>query len=83
MEDAASKLLDKKAMISAISAQIRSQILGIFGDEENDACIAKLHSMVELANSLKMDLNIVIKLEELTQAHKNWVETMIEKEEEE
>jgi hypothetical protein len=59
---------DRKAMVSAISAQIRAQILGIFGDEEEKKCVAKLHSMVELCNALNINMNVLITTAELTKS---------------
>jgi hypothetical protein len=74
--------LDKKAMISGISAQIREQILGIFGVEDEKICVAKLHGMVDLANSLGIQMNININLTELSAAKKKYVDLALEDEKE-
>ena len=70
-------------MISAISAQIREQLLGICGVEDEAVCVAKIHAMTDMANSLGIQMNILITLKELSIAKKKFTDIPPEEKEDE
>jgi len=77
------KNLNIKAMKLAMAKQIHDQIKGVFGADDSDECIAKLHSIIELAASLNIkNLNITITLKELTKSQEEYSKTVNPQEEE-
>jgi len=70
--------LEVDAMKLAMAAQIREQILGIFGKDDDDECRAKLHGMVQLSESMKLDdtLNVTISIKELVKARDEYLKHM-------
>ncbi len=73
--------IDKAAMISAMNMQIKSQIIGIFGEADANECIAKLHSILELAGVLQVkDFKISISLKELQDAQAEYIKLDMDEE---
>ncbi len=74
--------IDKRAMQSAMSTQIKAQITGIFGVDDTTQCIAKLHSILELAGALSVDdFKINISLKDLQKAQAEYLK-LVENEDE-
>jgi len=74
--------MDKAAIKSAMAMQIKAQITGIFGTDDNDECIAKLHSMVELAGALSIDdLKITVSIKDLQKAHEEYIKLEVDEDE--
>ncbi len=74
--------MDKAAMKSAMAMQIKAQITGVFGEADSDECIAKLHSIIELAGALNVeDFIIRISLKELQEAQKEYIKLSASEEE--
>lgn len=72
------KELDIQAIELVIKGKIKEQILGIFGDENEDTCIAKMHAMLEVAETLKIKtLDVTITLEDLQKARKLYIKTQL------
>ena len=62
----------------AIEKMVKESILGIFGDEPEETCIAKLHSMVEFADSMRINsIDVKLSLKELRDAKKRYVREVI------
>lgn len=77
------KSLDTKAMKLAMAGQMKDQIIGVFGDRDSDECVAKLHSVVQLAETLKIDdIKIEVTLEELIKAQELFIKNNTEEVEE-
>lgn len=69
--------LNINAMKLAMAAQMKTQILGIFGPENEAECTAKLHSIVELAETLKIkNITVSVSLEELVAAKNEFIKSM-------
>ena len=69
---------DRMAVKLAIEKMVKESILGIFGDEPEETCIAKLHSMVEFADSMRINsIDVKLSLKELRDAKKRYVREVI------
>ena len=69
---------DRMAVKLAIEKMVKESILGIFGDEPEETCIAKLHSMVEFADSMRIQtIDVKLTLKELRDAKKKYVREVI------
>lgn len=69
--------LDKEVMKLAMTGKIKEQIYGIFGPDDADACIAKCHSIIELAETLKIkEMKITVTLSDLIKAKKEYNKTL-------
>jgi hypothetical protein len=57
---------------------VKDAILGIFGDEPEESCIAKLHTLVEFADSMRIQtIDVKLTLKELRDAKKKFVREVI------
>ena len=57
---------------------VKDAILGIFGDEPEESCIAKLHTLVEFADSMWIQtIDVKLTLKELRDAKKKFVREVI------
>ncbi len=73
------KNLDIEAMKLAMTKQIKDQILGIFGKDDSDYCIGKLHSIIELSVALQIDdLGVKVTLKELIKAQIEYIKAVNE-----
>ena len=43
---------DRRAVKLAVEKMVKDAILGIFGDEPEESCIAKLHTLIEFAETI-------------------------------
>jgi methionine aminopeptidase len=77
------KNTDKAAMKSALAMQIKAQIVGIFGVDDNTQCIAKLHSAIEIAGALSIDdLKITVTLKDLQKALEEYIKLEVDDDDE-
>ena len=69
---------DRRAVKLTIEKMVKDSILGIFGDEPEESCIAKLHTLVEFADSMRIQtIDVKITLKELREAKKKFVREVI------
>ena len=77
------KNMDKAAMKSAMAMQIKAQIIGVFGTDDNSECIAKLHSILELAGALSVeDFKVILTLKDLQEAQAAYIKLEVDDEDE-
>lgn len=75
------KELDIKAVHNSLALTAKEAIVGIFGDENEQVSVNKMHNMIDMADKLNVkDLEITVSLKDLRRAKKKYEET--EKEEE-
>ncbi len=61
--------LEKDMMYKAIHATIKEQILGIFGDDDSNTCLHRMHGMLEFADKLGISgIKITVTQKELMKA---------------
>lgn len=76
------KDMDKVAMKSAMAMQIKAQIIGIFGADDTTQCIAKCHSILELAGALSVeDFKVNISLKDLQKAQTAYMKLEVDEDE--
>ena len=64
---------DRRAVKLTIEKMVKDSILGIFGDEPEESCIAKLHTLVEFADSMRIQtIDVKLSLKELRDAKKKF-----------
>tara|TARA_R100000951_G_scaffold102509_1_gene94634 strand:- start:300 stop:527 length:228 start_codon:yes stop_codon:yes gene_type:complete len=69
---------DRRAVKLTIEKMVKDAILGIFGDEPEESCIAKLHTLVEFADSMRIQtIDVKLSLKELRDAKKKFVREVI------
>ena len=69
---------DRRAVKLTIEKMVKDAILGIFGDEPEESCIAKLHTLVEFAASMRIQtIDVKLTLKELRDAKKKFVREVI------
>ncbi len=69
---------DRRAVKLAVESTVKEAILGIFGDEPEEMCIAKLHTMVEFADSMRLqNIEINLSLKELRDAKKKFIKEVV------
>ena len=69
---------DRRAVKLTIEKMVKDSILGIFGDEPEESCIAKLHTLVEFADSMRIQtIDVKLTLKELRDAKKKFVREVI------
>ena len=69
---------DRRAVKLAIEKMVKDSILGIFGDEPEELCIPKLHTLVEFADSMRIqNIDVRLSLKELRDAKKKYVKEVI------
>ena len=69
---------DRRAVKLTIEKMVKDAILGIFGDEPEESCIAKLHTLVEFADSMRIQtIDVKLTLKELRDAKKKFVREVI------
>jgi hypothetical protein len=69
---------DRRAVKLTIEKMVKDSILGIFGDEPEESCIAKLHTLVEFADSMRIQtIDVKLSLKELRDAKKKFVREVI------
>ena len=69
---------DRRAVKLAVEKMVKDAILGIFGDEPEESCIAKLHTLVEFADSMRIQtIDVKLTLKELRDAKKKFVREVI------
>ena len=65
---------DRRAVKLAIEKMVKDSILGIFGSEPEETCIAKLHTLIEFADSMRLqNLDIKLTLKELRDAKRKYI----------
>lgn len=73
---------DREAVKLSIQAICKEAILGVFGTDDESACINKLHTGIELADKLRIqDGTITISFKELRAAKKAYLEEVVNKDE--
>ena len=69
---------DRRAVKLAVEKMVKDAILGIFGDEPEESCIAKLHTLVEFADSMRIQtIDVKLTLKELRDAKKKFIREVI------
>ena len=69
---------DRRAVKLTIEKMVKDSILGIFGDEPEESCIAKLHTLVEFADSMRIQtIDVKLTLKELRDAKKKFIREVI------
>lgn len=69
---------DRRAVKLTIEKMVKDSILGIFGDEPEESCIAKLHTLVEFADSMRIQtIDVKLTLKELRDAKMKYVREVI------
>jgi len=69
---------DRRAVKLAIEKMVKEAVLGIFGDEPEEACITKLHTLVEFADSMRLqNIDIRLSLKELRDAKRKYIKEVI------
>ena len=69
---------DRRAVKLAIEKTVKDAILGIFGDEPEEMCIPKLHTMIEFADSMRIhNIDIKPSLKELRDAKKKYIKEVV------
>ena len=69
---------DRRAVNLAIEKTVKDAILGIFGDEPEEMCIPKLHTMIEFADSMRIhNIDIKLSLKELRDAKKKYIKEVV------
>ena len=69
---------DRRAVKLTIEKMVKDSILGIFGDEPEESCIAKLHTLVEFADSMRIQtIDVKLSLKELRDAKKKYIREVI------
>jgi|TARA_R110000787_G_scaffold70884_3_gene157742 hypothetical protein len=69
---------DRLAVKLAIEKMVKDSILGIFGDEPEESCIAKCHTLVEFADSMRIQtIDVKLSLKELRDAKKKYIREVI------
>ena len=69
---------DRRAVKLAIEKMVKEAILGIFGDEPEEMCIPKLHTLIEFADTMRVqNIDIKLSLKELRDAKKKYVKEVI------
>lgn len=69
---------DRRAVKLAIEKMVKDAILGIFGDEPEESCISKLHTLVEFADSMRLqNLDIKLTLKELRDAKRKYIKEVV------
>jgi|TARA_R110002167_G_scaffold29552_1_gene98606 hypothetical protein len=69
---------DRRAVKLTIEKMVKDAILGIFGDEPEESCIAKLHTLVEFADSMRIQtIDVKLTLKELRDAKKKFIREVI------
>ena len=69
---------DRRAVKLAIEKMVKEAILGIFGDEPEEMCIPKLHTLVEFADTMRVqNIDVKLSLKELRDAKKKYVKEVI------
>ena len=69
---------DRRAVKLAIEKMVKEAILGIFGDEPEEMCIHKLHTLIEFADTMRVqNIDIKLSLKELRDAKKKYVKEVI------
>ena len=69
---------NRRAVKFTIEKMVKDAILGIFGDEPEESCIAKLHTLVEFADSMRIQtIDVKLTLKELRDAKKKFIREVI------
>tara|TARA_R110002096_G_scaffold328651_1_gene522672 strand:- start:23 stop:250 length:228 start_codon:yes stop_codon:yes gene_type:complete len=69
---------DRRAVKLAIEKMVKDSILGIFGDEPEELCIPKLHTLVEFADSMRIqNIDVRLSLKELRDAKKKYIREVV------
>jgi len=69
---------DRRAVKLTIEKMVKDAILGIFGDEPEETCIPKLHTLIEFADSMRIQtIDVKLSLKELRDAKKKFVREVI------
>jgi len=69
---------DRRAVKLAIEKTVKDAILGIFGDEPEEICIPKLHTMIEFADSMRIhNIDIKLSLKELRDAKMKYIKEVV------
>ena len=69
---------DRRAVKVAIEKMVKDSILGIFGDEPEELCIPKLHTLVEFADSMRIqNIDVRLSLKELRDAKKKYIREVV------
>ena len=69
---------DRRAVKLAIEKMVKEAVLGIFGDEPEEACIAKLHTLIEFSDSMRLqNIDIRLSLKELRDAKRKYIKEVI------
>jgi len=71
------KQLDINAVNLALAAEAKEAILGIFGKDDGEQMISKLHTVVALAEKLRIKgMDISITLKELIKSREEYVKAV-------
>jgi hypothetical protein len=69
---------DRRAVKLAVEKMVKDAILGIFGDEPEESCISKLHTLIEFADSMRLqNLDIKLTLKELRDAKRKYIKEVV------
>ena len=69
---------DRRAVKLAVEKMVKDAILGIFGDEPEESCIAILHTLIEFADSMRLqNIDIKLSLKELRDAKRKYIKEVI------
>ncbi len=69
------KGLEAEALKASLATSAKKAIIMIFGNELEDVCLGRIHSVIEMADGLriaKKDIICKISLEELAKAKRKW-----------